>query len=357
MLPTYETVDGETKENKFLGFLAKYRDAIENEIFRFIPRSDSLPEMTCGLEEHWKMVVDYPERGGKYVRPGLLLLSTYASNGDIKKAMTTAAAMEISEDWLLVHDDFEDHSEQRRGKPTLPILHGDELAVNAGDHLHLLMWRILMDNRPTLGSDKCFEVAEEMQRVLQATCEGQFLELTWTKSGTIVSEDEYFEMVDRKTGSYTIIGPLRLGAIVAGNYDAVEPLVGFGLALGRAFQIHDDWLNVFSAATGKELGGDILEGKRTLLLARLVERLEKEKEEEKLDFVKEVFRMSRIEKDGAVVSKVIDLYEEYGCRDSIRLQTNKYADLARLSLEQVPYSDEGKEILNDAIDFIVNRAV
>jgi geranylgeranyl diphosphate synthase type II len=357
MLPTYETVDGDIQENKFLGFLTRYRESIEKEIFRFIPRSYSLPEMKCGLENHWKMVVDYPERGGKYVRPGLLLLSTHASGGEIQAAMTTAAAMEISEDWLLVHDDFEDHSEQRRGKPTLSVLHGDELAVNAGDHLHLLMWRILLDNRSSLGGDKCFEVADEMERFLQTTCEGQFLELSWTKGGRIVGADEYFEMVDRKTGSYTIIGPLRLGAIVAGNYEALEPLVGFGLALGRAFQIHDDWLNVFSTVTGKELGGDILEGKRTLLLARLVECLERDNANEKLEFVRNTFKMSRVEKDGAVVSKVIDLYEEYGCREWIRLQTNKYADLARLNLEKVPYSDEGKEILNDAVDFIVNRAV
>jgi geranylgeranyl diphosphate synthase type II len=301
------------------------------------------------------MVVDYPERGGKYVRPGLLLLSTHASGGEVENALISAAAMEISEDWLLVHDDFQDHSEQRRGKPTLSILHGDELAVNAGDHLHLLMWKILLENRSVLGGDKCFEVAEEMQRFLQTTCEGQFLELSWTKSSRIVGKDEYFEMVDRKTGSYTIIGPLRLGAIVAGNYNALEPIVEFGLALGRAFQIHDDWLNVFSTKTGKELGGDILEGKRTLLLARLVEQLEHQNQDDKLQLVRNVFRMSRIEKDAAVVSSIIDLYEEYGCREWVRLQTNKYADLARLNLEKVPYSEDGKEILLDAIDFIVNR--
>ena len=355
MLPTYETVDGEVKESKFLGFLAKYRGAIEDEIFKHIPRSDSLPEMKYGLEEHWKMVVDYPERGGKYVRPGLLLLSTYASGADIQKAMTTAAAMEISEDWLLVHDDFQDHSEQRRGKPTLPILHGDELAVNAGDHLHLLMWKILLENRGSLGAEECFEISQEMERFLQTTCEGQFLELSWTKSGRIVGEDEYFAMVDRKTGSYTIIGPLRLGAMVAGNYQALEPIEEFGLALGRAFQIHDDWLNVFSAKTGKELGGDILEGKRTLLLARLVEQLDKEGDQEDLDYVKGVFRKPRMDKSANDVTRIIDLYEEHGCRDWVRLRTMKFADLARLNLEKVPYSDEGKEILLDAIDFIVNR--
>ncbi len=355
MLPTYETVDGETKGSLFLGFLAEHRMSIENEIFKFIPRSDSISQLRFGLENHWKMVVAYPERGGKYIRPGLLLLSTYASGGNIGKAMTTAAAMEVSENWLLIHDDFEDHSLQRRGKPTLSVIHGDEIAVNAGDHLHLIMWKILLENRKILENEKAFEVADEMVRFLQTTCEGQYLELSWTRSGRIVGGEEYFEMVDRKTGWYTIIGPLRLGALVADKKEALEPLVNFGHALGRAFQLHDDWLNVFSTKTGKELGGDILEGKRTLLLARLVDCLEKSGDAEKLDYVKEVFTLSREQKNNEMVKVIIDLYEEHGCRQWVRDSAKDFAERAKQYLEKVPYSDDGKKILVDAIDFIVNR--
>ena len=271
---TYDTVDGETKESLFLSFVIDNRQAVRDEIFRFLPSQDEINNKKFGLNKHWEMVIDYPKRGGKYVRPGLLLLSCQASGGDISQAITTAAAMEVSEDWLLVHDDFEDKSLERRGSPALQILHGDELAVNAGDHLHLIMWKILMANHETIGCELSCLVAENMEKFLQNTCEGQYLELSWTKSGNIVTEEEYYEMVDRKTGWYTIIGPLQLGAMVAGNNAALEPLVKFGHNLGRAFQIHDDWLNVFSEKTGKELGGDILEGKRTLLLLHLVEKLE-----------------------------------------------------------------------------------
>lgn len=354
-LPTYETIDGETKESAFLGFLAGHRKSIEDEIFRFIPRSAAIPKMKYGLENHWKMVVDYPERGGKYVRPGLLLLSTFASDGDIEKALTTAAAMEVSENWLLVHDDFEDHSLLRRGKPSLPALHGDEMAVNAGDHLHLSMWKILLANRQMLGSSKTFEIAEEMEGFLQTTCEGQYLELAWTQSGRIVGEEEYFEVVDRKTGRYTITGPLKLGALVAGNTGALEPLEKFGHCLGRAFQIHDDWLNVFSSRTGKELGGDILEGKQTLLLIGLVHRLEQAGDTENLDLVKHVFSLTREERSQDMVKRIIDLYEEHGCRERVRELVKKFAGDARTTLDDIPFSDEGKEILADAIDFIVDR--
>ncbi len=354
-LPTYETIDGETKESVFLGFLAEHRKSIEDEIFRFIPRSAEIPEMKYGLENHWKMVVDYPERGGKYVRPGLLLLSTFASGQDVKKALITAAAMEVSENWLLVHDDFEDHSLKRRGKPALPVLHGDEMAVNAGDHLHLSMWKMLLANRHVLGPSKAFDIAEEMEGFLQTTCEGQYLELAWTQSGRIVGEEEYFEVVDRKTGQYTITGPLRLGAMVADNEGAFEPLKEFGNALGRAFQMHDDWLNVFSTRTGKELGGDILEGKQTLLLIRLVHQLEQAGDTENLDYVKHVFSLTREDRDQELVRRIIGLYQEHGCRQHVRELVKKFANDARTVLDDIPFSDEGKNILADAIDFIVDR--
>jgi geranylgeranyl diphosphate synthase type II len=354
-LGDYRAVDGEVKNSAFLDFIASHRCAIENDIFRFMPRSADIGSMRFGLDEHWKMVVDYPERGGKYVRPGLVLLSTVASGGDVAEAMTTAAAMEVSEDWILVHDDFQDHSEQRRGKPSAPVLFGDELSVNAGDHLHLLMWQMLLSNRQKLGEERCFRVADEMSRFLQTTCEGQYLELTWARSGRLVEEEEYFAMVERKTCWYTIIGPLRLGALVVGNDEALEPLVGFGMALGKAFQIHDDWLNVFSTETGKELGGDLLEGKRTLLLARLVQCLEDAGDDENLSYLRKAFALPRGEKSQEMVERVISLYEKHGCREWTRERGLAFAAEAKERLGEIPYSNEGKALLEDAVDFIINR--
>ena len=352
---TYDTVDGETKESQFLKFLVENRQAIKDEIFQFLPSQDEIDNKKFGLDKHYEMVIDYPKRGGKYVRPGLLMLSCHASGGDVSKAMRTAAAMEVSEDWLLIHDDFEDKSLERRGKPALQILHGDEMAVNAGDHLHLIMWKILLANHESVGCDLSCRIAEMMEKFLQITCEGQYLELSWTNSGRIVSEDEYFEMVDRKTGWYTIIGPLQLGAVIAGNEAALEPLIKFGYNLGRAFQIHDDWLNVFSEKTGKELGGDILEGKRTLLLTMLVKKLEEAGDTEDLEYVRGIFKMLRENKAQEDVDRIIALYEKHGCKEWVRGQAKHFADQALAELDNVPYSDEGKVILKDAVDFIVNR--
>ncbi|MCK5023984.1 MAG: polyprenyl synthetase family protein [Thermoplasmata archaeon] len=355
MGPTYDTVNGETKESLFLEFLANNRQPVKDEIFGFLPSQEEIASKKFGLDKHWEMVIDYPKRGGKYVRPGLLLLSCQASGEDLSKALTTAAAMEVSEDWLLIHDDFEDKSLERRGSPTLQILHGDELAVNAGDHLHLIMWKILLANYEGLGCELSCLVAENMEKFLQTTCEGQYLELSWTKSGRVVSEEEYYEMVDRKTGWYTIIGPLQLGALIAGNDAAIEPLIKFGYNLGRAFQIHDDWLNVFSEKTGKELGGDILEGKRTLLLIHLIKKLEEAGDTENLEYVHNVFKITREEKSQADVDRIIALYKKHGCKEWVRDQAKYFSQHALVYLDDVPYSDSGKEILKDAVDFIVNR--
>ncbi len=355
MSQIYDTVDGETKDSLFLKFLADNRQEIRDFIFKFLPSQDEISAKKFGLDKHWEMVIDYPKRGGKYVRPGLLLLSCQASGGDISKAISTAAAMEVSEDWLLIHDDFEDKSLERRGSPALQILHGDALAVNAGDHLHIIMWKILMANHEKLGCDMACIVAETMEKFLQTTCEGQYLELSWANSGRIGYQEEYYEMVDRKTGWYTIIGPLQLGAIIAGNNEALEPIIKFGHNLGRAFQIHDDWLNVFSEKTGKELGGDILEGKRTLLLTHLIDKLEESGDAQDLEYVRNTFKLDREQKSQADVDRIIALYEKHGCKEWTRSQAKNFADEALVHLDSIPYNDDGKAILRDAVDFIVNR--
>jgi geranylgeranyl diphosphate synthase type II len=163
------------------------------------------------FKEHYEMLFDYPSRGGKYIRPGLLLCGTLGCGGSINDAMKTAAAMELSEDWILIHDDFQDKSLQRRGKPALHQIYGNELAVNAGDALHILMWRILMDNAQLHSADMTLKLFYEMNDFLNITCEGQYLELSYVKNNEHVTEAQYFEIIDRKTSWYTIIGPLRLG--------------------------------------------------------------------------------------------------------------------------------------------------
>lgn len=219
------------------------------------------------------IVNDYPTRQGKYGRGTLVLLACEAFGGDVRKAVRTAAAMQMSEDWILIHDDWMDSSDERRGKPTLHKIYGDYFAVNAGDALHTIMWKILIDNREILDEKTTFRILKEFARFLDITTRGQHLEMytTFKRGLENLTDKDYFDIIYGKTCEYTIAGPLRLGAIIAGQGDdTLNKLSEVGIALGKGFQIRDDLLNINGKGIGKEIGGDIYEGKRTLMLIHLL---------------------------------------------------------------------------------------
>jgi geranylgeranyl diphosphate synthase type II len=215
---------------------------------------------------------DYPLRGGKGLRGRLALLSAAAHGADPDAALPVAAALELFQNWVLVHDDVEDDSETRRGRPALHRQVGVPVAINVGDAMHVAMWRLLIEIRAPWRDAVLAEVLDTIDR----TAEGQHLDLAWVEAGRFdVSEAEYLAMVERKTAYYTVVAPLRLGAHVAGRRPDAR-LVDAGRALGRAFQIRDDVLNLLpdeDGAYGKEFAGDLYEGKRTLVLARAFARL------------------------------------------------------------------------------------
>lgn len=197
------------------------------------------------IKSYWEIVREYPERKGKYLRPTLILLTTLAMGTNIKKAIKTAAAMQLSEEWLLIHDDLQDNSEERRGGKTLHKLYGMEQAVNAGDTLATIMWKILLDNQKILGSNKTFDIMNEFYKTLLRTEHGQAVETMWSKKRKNISDSDWFFIADGKTSYYTMSLPIRLGAIIAGaNRTQIEKLTEFSLHLGRCFQLVDDILDI-----------------------------------------------------------------------------------------------------------------
>jgi geranylgeranyl diphosphate synthase, type II len=190
------------------------------------------------VDLYWKINREYPERGGKYLRPTLVLLITKALGESADYAVKVAAAMQLSQEWVLIHDDIEDKSDERRGAPTLHKLYGQELAINAGDALHMIMWKIISDQNSKA-------ITEEFFKILSRTALGQGVEQIWTnEGGKTIEDDKYFFVADGKSGYYSIAGPMRLGAIVAGaTNEQIEKITEFGLYLGRCFQLVDDILD------------------------------------------------------------------------------------------------------------------
>jgi geranylgeranyl pyrophosphate synthase len=219
------------------------------------------------------MLAPFIARGGKRIRPVLCIISCCACGGKPEDALDIAAVIELFHNFTLIHDDIEDDSQFRRGEPTLHVSHGLPMALNSGDALYTLLWRKLVNLsiRPPRLVKLQKLCAESFKRVV----DGQGIELSWIKSGRFdISEDEYRIMIDGKTSA--LIGlSCEAGALRAGaGKRYCSSLRTYGELIGAAFQIQDDVLNL----TGdfdkykKEIGGDISEGKRTLMVVHCLER-------------------------------------------------------------------------------------
>jgi geranylgeranyl diphosphate synthase, type II len=242
--------------------LLEYGELTRHEVRRHLPHSEPAGYL-------YDLVADYPRRGGKMLRPCLCIAAAKAFGAKAEDAVASAASIELLHNALLIHDDIEDGSDQRRGVPTLHALHGMPLALNAGDALALLSLHPLKENAHRLGHSLALRIFEETERVAYETTEGQALELGWCRDNrTDLDDEDYLTMVLKKTCWLTTIHPLRVGCLIGtrgrGNLD---PLIRLGFFFGAAFQIQDDLLNLQSGAGyGKEPNGDLLEGKRTLMV-------------------------------------------------------------------------------------------
>ena len=245
-------------------YLALCKDACDGEIERLYGPGER------GSNGLYDLILDYPLRGGKALRPALSIATCLGLGGHLEAILPTAATLELYHNAFLIHDDIEDESWWRRGKPTLHIDHGVPIAVNVGDAMLSLSLQPLLDNVERVGLGPALRILRAVAKMTRLTVDGQALELEWVRSNTWRLDDaDYLKMVELKTSWYSFITPLQAGAIAAGaGPERLTPLESLGRHLGAAFQITDDLLNLRADPEeyGKEIGGDIWEGKRTLML-------------------------------------------------------------------------------------------
>ncbi|MFO1027943.1 MAG: polyprenyl synthetase family protein [Acetobacteraceae bacterium] len=265
----------------------------------------------------YDLLSDYPKRGGKMMRSGLCIATARAFGANIDEAVNTAVAIELMHNALLIHDDIEDGSEQRRDRPTLHMTHGLPLAVNAGDALTLLSIRPLFDNVGRLGPRVAHAVVQETERMAWESAEGQAMELGWRQDNVLgLSDADYLTMVLKKTCWLATIHPTRVGALIGTRaHVELDPFIRFGFFLGAAFQIQDDILNLVPDDDyGKEANGDIFEGKRTLMLNHVF-RMSPPSQRERLASLLDPARTARTEEQVAWIRARMD---EYGSIDYAR---------------------------------------
>jgi geranylgeranyl diphosphate synthase type II len=229
-----------------------------------------------GLGALYDQIADYPFRLGKGLRPALVYAACQAVGGTEAMAENTATAIELFHNGALVHDDIEDGSDFRRGDDTLFRRHGVPIAINTGDATFVFCLSLLLDNVEQLGVRKALRILQDFERLSRESVEGQAIELDWIRKARFdLGDEDYLKMAYKKTCWYTMIAPLRLGVIagsgpdlVAELEDAVLNLVEIGYLAGIGFQIQDDLLNLTADEVlyGKEISGDLWEGKRTIML-------------------------------------------------------------------------------------------
>ena len=333
--------------------LASYRDLVVPLMMGAVPEPRAPP---VPLRYHRHLPLG--RRQGVATRP--VHRDVPRVRGAHGQTLPSAAALELLHNALLVHDDIEDQSEYRRDKPTLHRQFGVPLAVNAGDALNAMSVRMLRENLRVLGPDLSLRIFDEFDHMTIETIEGQAMELGWIRDNACdTTEDDYLLMVLKKTCWYSFIHPCRIGAIVA-RPDGVDldAFNRFGCYLGTAFQIHDDVLNLVGdrAKYGKEIGGDILEGKRTLILAHLLSQASPPDK----DRLKTFFAKPRSQRLAREVAWVIATLERYGSIEYGRRAARDFADAAHTEFG-VAYGNAAAgadvDFLRRLLDYMVSREV
>jgi geranylgeranyl diphosphate synthase, type II len=300
--------------------LHEYGDVTRAALQKYLPEREPRRYL-------YDLLTDYPQRGGKMMRPSLCIATARLFGARIEQALPTAVAIELIHNALLIHDDIEDSSEQRRGQPTLHLLHGVPLALNAGDTLMLMALRPLIDNRTVVGDAVALRIIDETERMARECAEGQAMDLGWRYyNATEIGDGEYLEMVLKKTCWLATIFPVRVGALIGSRGTAdLEAFMRFSFFLGAAFQIQDDLLNlVGDERYGKERDGDLWEGKRTLML---IQAFRKSTLDERAR-LSAVLCGSRAERSSEEVQWIRSLIDKYGCAEYARRIAQELAGAA-----------------------------
>src|SRR3954447_326762 len=201
-LPSRDEVP--TASNPFEDYLALCKDACDGEITRLYG-----PDRRGPIALH-ELILDYPLRGGKALRPALSIATCLGLGGHLGAVLPTAATLELYHNAFLVHDDIEDESLLRRGRPALHVDHGIPIAINVGDAMMSLSLQPLLENVERVGLGPALQILRAVARMTRRTVEGQAIELDWVRSNTWRLDDaDYLSMVELKTGWYSFITPLQ----------------------------------------------------------------------------------------------------------------------------------------------------
>jgi octaprenyl-diphosphate synthase len=280
--------------------------------------------------------------GGKRLRPILLLLAARLADYRGPRAIRLACVVELLHTATLIHDDVVDQAPLRRGHPSANAQWGDDASVLVGDHLYSKSFAMLV-------RDNDRAVMETLARATVSMTEAEVFQLQLKRSG-LTSEADYVRIITQKTASF-MSACCRIGALLGAVPSAqTEALTRYGLDIGIAFQISDDALDFTAdqARLGKAIGADLREGKRTLPLIAMLERVPKAEAER----VRAALRRRTLE--AAEIEEIRRLVLGHEGVEYARARAHTFAQAAKADLEAFAPSEE-RETLALVADFVVDR--
>ena len=340
--------------------LAGARQAVMGELMRIFEE-----RRRTGYGPLYDMLADYPFREGKGLRPAICLASCRAVGGRTEQALLSATALELFHNAFLVHDDVEDQSEFRRGKATMLVEKGVPVSINVGDATNVLAIEPLLGNTSRIGVRKALLVFRDVERMARESTEGQAIELGWIAEGRFnLTDQDYVRMAYKKTCWYTVVAPLRIGVICGSAPGPLAPLeedltklVELGFLAGIAFQIHDDLLNLEGdvGLYGKESGGDLWEGKRTIMLLHFLRSAPEADCRRALT----ILNRTRREKSEADVRWLLQAMVATGSLQYGRKLAVEYCERAlECEQRQLPFllDNDDRRFLREMLCYVIDRA-
>lgn len=291
------------------------------------------------------------EGGGKRLRPVLTLLGTEIVGGDVTNSLSAAIALEVFHNFTLLHDDVMDHSDLRRGRASVPAKFGVSRAILSGDTMFALAFRSLT----TVPSAFLPETTRFFSDMAIAIMEGQQWDMEFEERDDVTRE-EYMKMIRNKT-AVLLASALQIGSYIGGASDeVVAALYEVGIDMGLAFQLRDDYLDVYGdeKTFGKPIGGDIEENKQTWLLIKAREIAEQRGETELFQKALALPSTDKEKKYNAVRA----LYDNYQIADLVEQEIAIYSQRAETTLMQIPnLQSEPRELLCQLIRKMAGRTL
>lgn len=337
-------------------FVEDVRRAVDQDLALFFARERERALALSGDGTLVSALAQLTMRGGKRLRPAVLVAAYRAvkANGALDDVLAACSALELLQTYLLVHDDWMDQDDVRRGGPSVhaalraevgdPHL-GDALAILAGDLGCAYAWELLLDARTM--SPPSAAVLRAFSAIQREVVLGQQLD--------VMGSPDVTRMHQLKTGSYTVRGPLRLGALLGGVREdgpELRALDAFADPIGEAFQIADDLLGTFGdpRKTGKPAGNDLRVGKRTSLVLAAEQRLDPQARAP-LTRV-----LGNAQASEAEVAAAAELLSSSGVRAHVERRLEQLVGLAEAALATPSLSAEGRQLLSGLAKILAHRS-